>query len=344
MSQETVLDSVEQKGTLEDYKDIKTEALKLQKEKEEQNLATETNEVPVPEPISEETKKQAQQAEITLESVSVKKESGILSLVLPKSQTVSEWTADETRLLSNREVQTGMGYLQLNKETDSLEDLLFQEYLMQHLNYYQNEKRAEGPSYGVEWVIFDKVSDLENLEAMVNRLLLIREAANTASLCADSEKMAEVRMLADSLSLLLEMPFVKPILEGAIVLAWAYAESLVDVSALMDGVQVPLVKDQSHWQVSFAEIPGALQNPGNYFIETKGISYETYLRIFLMLKSEEEKIQGSMEVIEQSIREQEGKEQFSFDCAIDTVETMFQIRSEHYITFHITRNRSYRTG
>lgn len=350
-SQGNLMEQVKRQGTLEDYEQIKIDAADLQKKKEEErNAIREDAQTEIPDPvqgtpaesISQETKQIAEQTRATLDTVTLQQKTGLLHMVLPDEYQISGWTADEQELLSKRSLQSGMGLIMTHSDQSVMEQVLFQEYVMKNINHYQKEQHREGPRYGVEWMLFHKISDRENLEAMVNRLLLIREAVNTAGLCMDSAKMQEIHMLADSLALLLEMPFVKPIIEGAIILAWSYAESLVDLHALMAGKDVPLIKDAAAWQVSFGEIPGALADPGNYYAETAGISYETYLRIFLMMQSQEKQVEGAMEVIELSMRELPGKEGFSFDCAVDTLEARFEVQSEQLVTFYITRSRSYR--
>ncbi len=344
-SQEDFKVDVEDQGNLQDYEDIKIEAANRQQNTGNESVNdTVTKDEGVHETINAEQKALAKQAEEALDTVSAIKGNSIMQLVLPSPQTVSGWSGDWTELYRNRQIQTGMGYLELTQEPSGFTDkLLFQEYILQNLNHYLSEKHSTGPSYGVEWVLFEKTSDIENLEAVVNRLMLIREAANVVSLYNDSNRFGQVRMMAEALAAVLKLPGIQLVLEGAITLVWAFAESIVDVRGLMAGENIPLVKKADSWQVEFPQIISAIHHPEEYHKENAGLTYEDYLRILLLTKTNEEKISGCIEVIEQSIRELPGKERFSMDCAIDSLETEFQIRAQNLLTFEITEKRSYRT-
>lgn len=339
-SQEDFHRDVEEQGNLQDYEDIKIEAASRQQSIENESTNTDVN-------INDNNRNQkalAKQAEQALDTISAVKENSILQLVLPSPQTVSGWTGDWAGLYRNRQIQTGMGYLELTHgQNDFMDGFLFQEYILQNLNHYLNERHSTGPSYGVEWVIFEKTSDIENLEAVVNRLMLIREAANVVSLYNDSNRFGQVRMMAEALAAVLKLPGIQAVLEGAITLVWAFAESIVDVRGLMTGESIPLVKKPDLWQVEFFEIIPAIQHPEQFYQESTGLTYEDYLRVLLLMKTEEEKVSGCIEVIEQSMRELPGKEYFFMDCAIDSLETEFQVRAQDLVTFTITEKRSYRT-
>lgn len=379
-TQEGFKQAVEENGLIEDYEDIVTEAEQLELNNEStkndvivalvendsngnlelMNVSsaimsqiltnqeivdwTTTDQVVTEEKIDSETQEMGEKTKDVMDTVSGLKKTSLLQLVLPDTEEVSNWSADKTVLLRNRDIQTGMGYLELiNEENTAIDEMLFQEYMIQNLNFYGTQKHSTGPSYGVEWVLFEKLSDAENLKASVNRLFLIREAANAMTLYNDESRYGEVKVLASALAAVLKMPAAQTVFEGAITLAWAFAESVVDVSAMLDGQTVPLVKKAESWQVEFIDILMALEEPETFYRESSGLTYQDYLRLMLLMKSEEKKIEGCMEVIELSMRGISGKEHFSMDCAIDTLEAEFEIRAQNYKTFTITEKRSYRT-
>lgn len=339
--QEEQKQNMEVGGNIDDYERIKEDSQKIQEEPDPDGEETEES---VTEELDPEIRVTGEEAKNMLDTITEVKKSTILQLVMPKEQSVSGWTADKTDVLRNRTVQTGMGYLELTVENPTtVDDLLFQEYLMQNLNCYGSQLHKTGPEYAIEWVLFGNLSDAENLEKSVGELFLIREAANVVALYQDQKRSAEAETLATALALLLKVPGTETALKGAIVLAWAFVETVVDVRSMLDGKRVPLIKNTTNWQVEFTNIVSAVQEPENYYKESSGLNYQDYLRVLLATKSKEEKIIRSMEVIELSMREIEGKEQFSLDCAIDSLEAEFQICVQDYMTFTITEKRSYRS-
>lgn len=346
-SQKTVKKQVEENGTIDEYEKIKKEAQEAEKEDTTQKTEglddlqeTENSEK---EEIDEETRKKGEEAESVMDAVTQVKKTGLLSLVTGENQQISNWSAEKNQMLRNRKLQEGMGYLELTNENPSMtEDLLFQEYLMKNMNCYSSQKHETGPAYGIELIIFGNSSDVKNLESAVNGMFWAREAANTAALYKDKSRYEQVEIMASALAAVLELPGAELIFKGALTLAWAYVESVVDVSAMLSGKEVPLIKQSDQWQVEFVEILSALQSPESFYQEGQGMDYEDYLRLLLLTKTKEERIYGCMEVIELSMREIQGKEQFAMDCAIDSLTGDFDISVQNFKTFTITESRSYR--
>ena len=339
---EKTYERVEEKGTVEDYEEIKETTEELRKnisKNEDVNREEEMKEA-----ITPKQREEAEMADRALEGVSLLKKSSLLHRVTKDVKGVSAWKAAYEDSLTDRPLASGMGYLELvRKEETVLDDLLFQEYVMQNINSYVHTIHGTGPEYGIEKILFGENTDKDNLEKMVKQLILMREAVNVTHLYTDTGRLTEVRAIASSLAAVLGLPGTEVVLEGAIALAWAYAESLVDVCCLLDGKDVALIKNRENWQVDFSEIIFAIEKPVNYGKSVEGISYEDYLRLFLAGKSREDKVMGCMDVIESSMRELPGKESFAMDRAIDSLEVEFVIRVEDWIDFTIAEKRSYRT-
>lgn len=279
-----------------------------------------------------------------LKSVEMLKSTSILNLVVKSPEGLSGWETDKKILVSNRKCQSGMGLIETVKDTDTLQaKYLFQEYLMQNINHYRNKLHETGPAYGLEYILCGKSSDVENLESVVGKLLLMREVANTAYLYSDTEKRASVQAIAILISSAILLPELEPVVEAAILLAWAYVESLVDVRGLLSGKSVPLVKSASTWQVGFEQLPTAISNPDACTKSSGNTDYKDYLALLLPAVSEDEKTMRCMDVIELTMRGLPGKEGFSMDCAVDSLEIMMTIESEREKTLEIIERRSYRT-
>ena len=93
-------------------------------------------------------------------------------------------------------------------------------------------------------------------------------------LMADKEKRAEIKVAAGLVCTLVMLPELTPLLEGAILLAWAYAESVYDVRTLFAGGKVPLLKNKETWHYSLtAALHGDLKDRAQ---EGKGLDYQDY--------------------------------------------------------------------
>lgn len=333
--QETMAKAAEEKGKVEEYEEIKRQSV------ENRNVTdSEDNEV---QKQSVEEERTAIETTKTLDAVQKLRKTSILNLVIQDTDSLSGWSTDIDRFLSKRSKQQGMGLLEVGENADGIvADILFQEYILKNLNHYQASRQETGPSYGVEYVLQGKNSDVKNLEGIANKMLLLRMGANVSYLYTDAAKRAEVQSLALTLSSFLLLPEVSPAIENILITAWAFVESLVDVRGIFAGDKVPFIKTVDSWQVNFSDIPKAISGIDSFRKDSGGYSYEDYLRLFLFMRSDEKKVIRCMDVIELSIREIPGKEEFSLDCAIDTLEVQFEVRAESRKTFTIVESESYR--
>ena len=109
-------------------------------------------------------------------------------------------------------------------------------------------------------------------------------------------------------------------LEQLILLGWAYGESLVEVRQLLQGYELVAVKTEADWQVSLSGLLPALSDPGRYDTQVQrqdGISYETCLRIFLMLQPAETLSMRAIDVIEGEVRQMDGFLKLHLDHCVD---------------------------
>lgn len=288
-------------------------------------------------------KQKTEDAKKLLKKVKSLKESSILHQLIQTPEQISDWAVDEDTLVSNRECQNGMGVFEaVDAKGMVLDNFLFQEYLFGNLNHYRQQIHSTGPSYGIEYLISGKGSDVENLETVAKKLLLIREIANTAYLYTNAEKRASVETVAGLLSAVILLPELQPAIEAAMILAWAYVESLVDVRGLFSGNAVPLWKSNDSWQVGIEELLVAVSDLDRCAVSSGTMEYQDYLALLLFVVSEETKTMRCLDVIEQTLREMPGKENFSMDCAIDLLEVCMSVRVEDKKTFEIKEKRSYR--
>lgn len=245
---------------------------------------------------------------------------GILGLVLPDDAVISEKEADVSVFTSNRNVQKGMGSLG-GRESGTSDKLFLQAYAMNKLGTYREPGNPGALDYQVEYIVGGKGSDRENLKKTVNRMLLLREAANAAYLYTDPEKRAQSGALAASLCTALLIPEGAFVVEKLLLLGWAYGESLLDVRQLMAGGKVPLVKNSASWQLALSDIGQifSLLQDGQAK-NTSGLDYNDYLQILLFTSSRNNLTFRCMDMIEQNIRLKPGKENFRIDSCMECLE------------------------
>lgn len=191
--------------------------------------------------------------------------------------------------------------------------LLVDEYLLRFLDCYTSEDDPEEkedeytPELQVEYVIAGKNSDYDNLKAVVNRLLWFREGLNMAYLLADAPKREEVTLLATALISPTGQMYLIPPAVGLLTAAWAFAESLHDVKALLAGGRVPFLKDGASWKTSLENIASDIATASDVREDEelptgKGLTYVDYLRIFLAFANPESRNYRGMDMIQASMR------------------------------------------
>ncbi len=266
-------------------------------------------------------------------SVNELRHKGILNLVVEDTSGISGSGISPDQYLSGRnDILQGTGILTEREEgrnalTDLKEDILLQAYIFQKYGYYGMEKENAALDYQVEYLLAGKSSDVENLKAVVNKLLLFREAANAAYLYGDTAKRAEISAMAASVAAVAIAPYLQPMLETSILFAWAYIESIQDVKLLLAGGKVPILKSASDWQTGLSSIlnfSGGAINKNT----SKGLDYGQYLSMFLMTKKENELLFSMMDVMEMDIRKTAFNENFRMDGCVSGFQAVTEFEDD----------------
>ncbi len=266
---------------------------------------------------------------------------GILELVLPAGKGISAKEININTLLSGRELQKGMEMPDgVTAENGYAASVLFQQYLMNHLGNYADPSSA-GLAYQMEYVFSGKDTDIDNLKAVAEKLLFIREGVNIACLMADSSKRIQAEALAGAIAAGFLIPPAAVIIETALILCWAFAESVLDVRELFCGGKVPLVKTGDQWQISLENLPELMSGLDTFRKnDDKGMSYEDYLQVLILTVSKGKKVLRSMDMIENSIRNQ-GRPHFCMDSCIVALEAFADVRAEGSKEFQVIRQYAY---
>lgn len=222
-----------------------------------------------------------------------------------------------------------------NAEKETTENtLLFKEYVLEYFGNLLEKKPDSVCDYEVEYCIVGDSSDAKNLEGVLNRILLLREALNAASLAADTARMSEIEAASELISALLVNPESAPAINTIIFLLWIYAESIADLRGLVEGKRVPVIKTEDQWQTGMSAVFGSYIITEN---DDNGLNYKDYLRLFLLTQEKEELTLRAADLMEINIRSKLEDYSFKLDNCFDAWEVTAYISSDYGYDYIVTR-------
>lgn len=212
-------------------------------------------------------------------------EKGVLELVMEDSENLSKMNIETESLVSNRELKTGLNsYI---PEIGWVERILMQQYLTEYMSNYRDQRSERALNYELEYLIGGKTSDRSNLITVVTQLLELRAAANLAYLLSDQTKMEEAGILATAIAGASLNPILIETVRIALLTGWSFAESVLDVRALLSGKRITLIKNRNLWTLDLEDI-ASITNGFSMAKECElGLSYENYAAILLLFQKEE---------------------------------------------------------
>lgn len=307
------LDTLEKKQKeMEEQK--KEEARAAQEARNGENGAQNTDNI-----VQEEQKTEAvPSSKNPLEVIRKIKKKGLMGLVLGDGEASLSDKKLSSDIPSKRHLQKGT--LEIKKKYSGLtSNLLFQEYLFGRFPMYTDPAEEKGGSldYGLEYILCGKNSDRKNLKSVITRLLLMREGANFLYLTSDPGKKAEADGFAALLTGAIPIPGLQTVTSYALLLVWAYGESLLDLRELFAGGKVPVLKDAGSWKLDLKSIPDILE-----ILEKtdgsggEGLSYEGYLQVLFTIGSTSLYPMRALDLLEGDIRKKTGNAGFRADHAV----------------------------
>lgn len=201
-------------------------------------------------------------------------------------------------------------------------NVLFREYLLMYFPNYASKGEGEALNYQVEYLLGGKATDEGNLDYVAKRLLLIREGMNYLYCAQHPQMSGQAGSLAVSLTGFLGIPALTTATKHALLLAWAYGESLVDVRVLLDGGRIPIYKDSGSWKLSLenlGRITEILQQGAE--ANGEGIAYRDYLRILLNLGSLKKQKMRALDLIQTELQGEAETAEFEAEDCIVAVKT-----------------------
>ena len=174
--------------------------------------------------------------------------------------------------------------------------------------------------------MFGEESDIENLKKTANLLLATREAANLAYLAMDSDKKLLVEGIALAIAGESCNAIVVQVVQVALLAAWAYAESILDVRALLQGKKIAPMKSDQTWSSDIKNLSEVFSGDMAAIESKMGLTYNNYLQIFLLAKAKKQLAYRAMDLQELSICQLEGYGDFRMDYLIVDADISFCYR------------------
>lgn len=306
------------KNIAKELTQLEKQQKELEKQREEAAAAgdaqtQETGQLPESQPPPE-----IPPAKNPLEVVKKLKREGILSLVTGNAGAVSKKTISADRPSKRGCMQ---GTMPVEKKYSGLSaQIFFQSYLFGHFRLYTDEEKEGALDYGLEYILCGKDSDEQNLKTVVNRLLLLREGANFLYLINDAPSKAAADAMAALLVGAIPVPGLTVVTSYALLLAWAYGESLLDVRELLAGGNVPILKSAQTWRLSLSALPNLmtlLEHTNGSGQE--GFSYAEYLTILFLLGGKDRYAMRALDLIEGYMRQRSETAAFRADHAVSGI-------------------------
>ena len=170
-----------------------------------------------------------------------------LSLKIWTEKSLLAWVLGEDAQISDVELSKEQNVMWKGAEekesgslSQSMETILFREYLMETFANYQ-EHRNHYLKYELEYLLAGNESDRENLLETVWELFLLREGIRFLELLSDEAKMLEAEGAALMFVGVSGSPLLVQVVKIGILAVWAANDAAEDVRMLMQGERVPLI-------------------------------------------------------------------------------------------------------
>jgi len=278
-----------------------------------------------------------------LTNISNIKNSTLLSIVVPDQEQISNKQVEINKLPSKRSINSGYGTFEVPNMNSALLQAAIGEYILEHFQSFTDEAEEGALSYEAEYILGGKQSDQENLEFVVKKLINIRFVSNYVHLQGDTQKKAEAQALALSLCTLLTVPGISEVVKQAILLAWAYGESIMDIRSLLGGKSVALVKTADNWQLSLSGLLtlGTDEDRKEGADMDGGLSYNEYLRILLFTANQNDLSMRTLDMIEKNLQVKKGFTFFKADQCISALQVQSCYTLRRGIRYQFQTNGGY---
>ena len=264
--------------------------------------------------------------ESVLEFVLKLKQNAILGLVLPDVDAVSDKEITVEDVLMKRQCEQGTEVEAV--ETDWYARILYEMYLTTYFSNYTKAMENRALDYELEYIICGKSSDRANLEGVVERLMLAREAGNLASILQDSTKVNEALAIATLLAGASANPGIIKAVQYGIIGAWAYLESILDIRSLLAGEKIAMIKTKIEWTTNVGNIISSFNNSEKAKECVNGLTYQDYLMQFLFLEGQKKLSYRTMDVMEKNVNLEDNYKNVRMDHMLVSAQFAYEYDAE----------------
>lgn len=278
-----------------------------------------------------------------LETVSEIKAKGVLNMIIGEPSQLSSRTSKPETYIAERDKKEGT--ICYTGEDNWYNRLLVLEYLDKYFSCYGDEKDEHYLAYEMEYVLAGKDMEWKNLEAVFEKVLFVREMANMTYLLKDTEKMQQAENLAMAIALLIgENPAVVRVIQAGIISVWAYAESILDMRALVSGEKIPVMKTDGEWTLELLNLLDVFQVDLKAKKCEEGMSYKEYLKLLLLTEQDEKRGCRMLEVMEMSLHKVSDYKNCQMNQMILAIQCQFHFESKPIFFSLMTIGDSYSGG
>ncbi len=266
----------------------------------------------------------------------------VLSMAVKDSGSISCKNVPVSNYISHRSITEGVGLRPQQNDVNGVTDkILFQKYITDRCGYFHKEKEEGALSCQMEYLLYGKGSDMENLDAFANQVFKLRYVTNATFLFSNGAKMAEASELAGIVTASIASPQLYEAVKMTILFAWCYAESVQDMRILFDGKKAAVIKSDATWNTPLSELLMFTSSLDHYKADEGGISYIDYVKSFLFVKDEKTIRMRLMDLMEMDIRKTAGNQNFMMDHCIYQLTGEVNVSSQYGYGCSIRRDYSY---
>ena len=240
------------------------------------------------------------EGENLLESIQKLQKMGILALVIEDTSQLSNGKMDITNVVSKRSLPEGV-YPKI-EATEWYDRVLLQQYMLTYLSNYMDEK-GHVSRYELEYLLGGKSKEIDNLKIAVGQILAIRESANMLYLLNSPACVEQARLLALSIAGASLNPVQIEIVKTAILAAWAFAESILDMRTLLSGGRISLLKSDESWTMDLKKVSTLATGFTKAKSSKNGLSYADYVGVLLLFQKDTTVAKRCMDLQEQTLRQ-----------------------------------------
>ena len=269
------------------------------------------------------------ETEKKLENIKTILNSNALRLVLPAGASVS------SAALPMEEAPSKSWFNGADSSAGLMDRLFLAEYIASYMDYFgrgsydAGTKKTGSGGMEIEYILFGKENDTDNLTATVKRLIEIRTGLNLTYLYRDSVRRNQARALAFQITGAFGLTPLVTVATFFILSVWALGQAVCDVRDLLEGAKVPFLHDGSSFyltlegllQFASGSIDGSRGNNG------KGMKYLDYLRMLLFFSQGVKQDYRCMDVIQMCLRK--GQKDFLMERLIYSLEVEVHILTRH---------------